>query len=213
MKKKILLIMLLTPIMMSCNNSHQGNVSDEEYEEAIITTPPAPDIATLRRNIREYGDTMSLEKYLMYYPEYLPTDNDSLLYYSRLMAHQYAYNRAYYIMFSYWVNKYNESKMRLGIADVRLIDSAMTCLYEGAQRGVKSCNVLLATLYANGIYFDRDTSLSNDCLRKAGCTNVTDLRKSYEDYYRRRNLEIFMKEHGRHRLGKEDVPVQTLKNR
>ena len=80
MKKKILLIMLLTPIMMSCNNSHQGNVSDEEYEEAIITTPPAPDIATLRRNIREYGDTMSLEKYLMYYPEYLPTDNDSLLY-------------------------------------------------------------------------------------------------------------------------------------
>lgn len=187
----------MMPFVMSCHNSSPNYVSEDENEDVVITTPPAPDILTLRKNIREYGDSMALEDYTFYYCDYQSIDDDSILYYSRLMADKYSYNRAYYIMFSYWVNKYDVKKMRTGVEDARLIDSAMACLYEGAQRNVKSCNVLLATLYANGIYYERDTLLSNDCLKKAGYTCVADIRKISEDYYRRRNLEIFMKNHGR----------------
>lgn len=187
----------MIPIMMSCHNSSQSIISEDEQEDVVITTPPAPDIFILRKNIREYGDSMSLEKYQMYYCEYQSMDNDSLLFYAKIMAEKYSYNRAYYAMFNYWVYKYNEKKWRTGVSDASLVDSAMDCLYEGAQRGVKSCNILLSDLYANGIYFERDTTLSNDCLKKAGYTCVTDIRKISEEYYRRKNLEIFMKDHGR----------------
>jgi hypothetical protein len=71
----------------------------------------------------------------------------------------------------------------------------MYCLVEGSKLGVKGCNILLAVLYANGIYFERDTALSNECLRKAGVINVTEMRKMYEDYYRRENLNLFMNAH------------------
>lgn len=196
-------LLILISVLVSCNHPIQNNDTNEDYEDLVITTPPAPDISILRNSIREYGDPMSLEKYLMYYDEYQSIDNDSLLFYAKIMAEKYSYNRAYYAMFDYWVYKYNEKKWRTGVSDASLVDSAMDCLYEGAQRGVKSCNVHLAILYANGIYFERDTTLSNDCLRKAGYTSVSDIRKISEDYYRRRNLEIFMEDRGIGRTEKE----------
>lgn len=160
----------------------------------VFTVPPPPDINVLRKAIRIHGDSMSLEKYLNYYHAYQDIDNDSILYYSHLMADKYSYGRAYYVMFHYWTRKYKEGNLT-GTETTAFVDSAMYCLVEGSKLGVKGCNILLAVLYANGIYFERDTALSNECLRKAGVINVTEMRKMYEDYYQRENLNLFMNAH------------------
>lgn len=191
-------ILLITAIIVSCRNNRDSHNLTSEKPESIIdidTTPGPPDVCCLRKAIREKGDSLALEAYMGYYKTYHLTDNDSILYYSWFMVNKHSYYRAYYIMFNYWVNKYNEEREKTRVADSAFIDSAMTCLVIGAQKGVKGCNVLLADLYANGIYFDCDTLLANECYIKAGYDYATDLRKLSESYYRRKNLEIFLDDH------------------
>lgn len=197
-KRTIIFILLVTAIIVSCENKKgTHNLTPEKSESImdIVTTPAPPDVCRLRKAIRDKGDSLALEAYMGYYITYHQTDNDSILYYSWFMINKHSYYRAYYIMFNYWVNKYNEEKEKTRVADSSFIDSAMTCLVMGAQKGVKSCNVLLADLYANGIYFDRDTLLANDCYIKSGYDYASDLRKLSESYYRRKNLEIFLNDH------------------
>lgn len=198
MKRTIIIISLITSIIVSCKSNkdtHGFTYEKPESKIDIVTTPDPPDVCCLRKAIRDNGDSLALEAYMSYYKTYHQTDNDSILYYSWFMVNKHSYYRAYYIMFNYWVNKYNEKREETRVPDSALIDSAMTCLVEGAQKGVKGCNVLLADLYANGIYFDRDTLLANDCYINSGYDHVSELRKLSESYYRRKNLEIFLDDH------------------
>ena len=199
-KSLVTFVFFVVIIMVSCGtpvDSGSKETDSEELEWSEITniSPIPPDVMVLRKSIREHGDSMSLEMYLNYYSTYQSIDNDSLLYYSHLMANEYSYSRAYYAMFCFWVGKYNKKRISTRVEDMTFVDSAMSCLVEGAKLGVRGCNILLADLYANGIYFERDTTLSNKCLRKAGIINVTKVRKMYEDYYRRENLKLFMRGH------------------
>ena len=113
------------------------------------------------------------------------------------MGHRidYSYDEAYYYMFCYWRGKYNRSRKAAGFLDTTFIDSAMACLLVGSEKGDYSSNYTLAYLYANGIYFEQDTSKSNECLRKAGYSEIYDvigIRKNFERIYRANNIDWFM---------------------
>ena len=194
-------------LAVSCTGSattkEKNMICEPEDMSEATTIPDAPNLSTLRERIREQGDSMALEKYMFYYRDYQSSDNDSILFYSQLMANKHSYSRAYYVMFYYWVNKYNEKKEVIGESDPALIDSAMSNLFIGAKRGVKGCNIIVASLYANGIYVERDTIASNEYLRAAGYTDVSIIRKMYENCYKKKNLDFFMYDNWTTRPSKE----------
>lgn len=195
----LLSVLLLIVVWISVRDTTKTDIEKRDWEMTEesddASCPGTPDLSDVRKAIREHGDSLALEQYSANYSEYQPIDNDSLLYYSRLMLNKNSYNRAYIIMFGYWVDKYCEQKVYRGIDDATLIDSAMNNLKKGAEKGVKPCNALLAVLYANGIYFERDTILCNKCLIRAGCIPpVFVTREMEEDRYRREMLEIFMRD-------------------
>lgn len=100
MKSKMVYILLLFCVF-SCKEKEQTpdnvNESDVNPEEVITMNQLSTNEDTLIYRIREKGDTDSYDELFYYMKETVkPVSTDSVMFYAKIMAEKYQYERAYF---------------------------------------------------------------------------------------------------------------------